>query len=44
VVDFQPRKPQQLEYKEQRKITCCRRQHPPTWGSDIWHKQHMTKA
>jgi len=30
VVDIQPHKPQQLKYKEQRKITCSHVQHPPT--------------
>jgi len=44
VEDIQPGKSQQREYKEQRKITCCRGQHQPTWRNDIWHKHHMTEA
>jgi len=35
VVDIQPRKPQQLKYKEQRKITCSHVQHPPTHESNV---------
>jgi len=35
VVDIQPRKPQQLKYKEQRKIMCSHVQHPPTHESNM---------